>query len=105
MCPSKPKFIRMVDDLCYLATKLTQSSEFSVDFQGITCLMQISARTEDFVFDTLKLREHIGGHLGELFEDPSKRKVMHGATKMYFGFKGILVFTCAIFLILCKLQG
>ncbi|MCI06982.1 exosome component 10-like, partial [Trifolium medium] len=43
--------------------------------------MQISTRTEDFVVDTLKLRIHIGPHLRELFKDPSKRKVMHGADK------------------------
>lgn len=44
-------------------------------FQGLTCLMQISTRTEDFVIDTLKLRVHIGPHLRELFKDPTKRKV------------------------------
>lgn len=44
-------------------------------FQGLTCLMQISTRTEDFVIDTLKLRIHIGPYLRDLFKDPSKRKV------------------------------
>lgn len=44
-------------------------------YQGLTCLMQISTRTEDFVVDTLKLRIYIGPHLRELFKDPSKKKV------------------------------
>lgn len=44
-------------------------------FQGLTCLMQVSTRTEDFVIDTLKLHAQIGPHLREVFEDPSKRKV------------------------------
>lgn len=44
-------------------------------FQGLTCLMQISTRTEDFVIDTLKLRIHIGPYLRDLFKDPTKRKV------------------------------
>lgn len=44
-------------------------------FQGLTCLMQISTRTEDFVIDTLKLRVHIGPYLRPVFKDPTKRKV------------------------------
>ncbi|XP_073308993.1 protein RRP6-like 2 isoform X2 [Primulina huaijiensis] len=50
-------------------------------FQGLTCLMQISTRTEDFVIDTLKLRVHIGPYLRSVFKDPTKRKVMHGADR------------------------
>ncbi|XP_031492179.1 protein RRP6-like 1 [Nymphaea colorata] len=72
-----------------LAAKLHDASEFAVDlehnqyrtFQGLTCLMQISTRSEDFVVDTLKLRDHIGPHLRDAFSDPSKRKVMHGADR------------------------
>lgn len=44
-------------------------------FQGLTCLMQISTRTEDFIVDTLKLRIHIGPYLREIFKDPLKKKV------------------------------
>jgi exosome complex exonuclease RRP6 len=47
----------------------------------LTCLMQISTRTEDFVVDTLKLRIYIGLYLKEHFKDPTKRKVMHGADR------------------------
>ncbi|WJX29619.1 hypothetical protein P8452_18238 [Trifolium repens] len=83
------KLVEEVKDLKEMAAKLRSVNEFAVDlehnqyrsFQGLTCLMQISTRTEDFVVDTLKLRIHIGPHLRELFKDPSKRKVMHGADK------------------------
>lgn len=44
-------------------------------FQGLTCLIQISTRTEDYVIDALKLRVQIGPYLREIFKDPTKRKV------------------------------
>ncbi|KAE8794589.1 protein RRP6-like 1 [Hordeum vulgare] len=70
-----------------LVTKLKSATEFAVDlehnhyrsFQGLTCLMQISTRTEDFIVDTLKLRNCLGENLREVFQDPTKKKVMHGA--------------------------
>lgn len=82
----------LVDDhkgLMELAKKLKSVTEFAVDlehnqyrsFQGLTCLMQISTRTEDFIVDTLKLRIYIGLYLQEPFKDPTKRKVMHGADR------------------------
>ncbi|KAJ8529014.1 hypothetical protein K7X08_035849 [Anisodus acutangulus] len=83
------KLVEEVKDLKQLATKLRAVDEFAVDlehnqyrsFQGLTCLMQISTRTEDFVVDTLKLRVHIGPHLREIFKDHRKKKVMHGADR------------------------
>ncbi|KAJ0795469.1 putative ribonuclease D [Helianthus annuus] len=36
---------------------------------------------EDFIVDTLKLRVQIGPYLREVFNDPTKRKVMHGADR------------------------
>lgn len=83
------KLVQEVKDLKELAAKLCDANEFAVDlehnqyrsFQGLTCLMQISTRTEDFIVDTLKLRVHIGPYLREVFKDPSKRKVMHGADR------------------------
>ncbi|KAJ1298723.1 hypothetical protein BS78_01G475500 [Paspalum vaginatum] len=82
----------LVDDhkgLMELAKKLKSVTEFAVDlehnqyrsFQGLTCLMQISTRTEDFIVDTLKLRIYIGLYLQGPFKDPTKRKVMHGADR------------------------
>ncbi|KAF8672592.1 hypothetical protein HU200_049279 [Digitaria exilis] len=80
-------FVEDLKTLELLATKLKNSTEFAVDlehnhyrsFQGLTCLMQISTRTEDFIVDTLKLRKYLGDYLREFFRDPTKRKVMHGA--------------------------
>lgn len=83
------KLVEEVRDLKELAAKLCCVNEFAVDlehnqyrsFQGLTCLMQISTRTEDFVVDTLKLRIHVGPYLREVFKDPTKKKVMHGADR------------------------
>lgn len=83
------KLVEEVKDLKELVRKLRNVNEFAVDlehnqyrsFQGLTCLMQISTRTEDFIIDTLKLRIHIGPYLREVFKDPAKRKVMHGADR------------------------
>ncbi|KAJ6693922.1 hypothetical protein OIU85_004686 [Salix viminalis] len=83
------KLVEEVKDLKELAAKLRGANEFAVDlehnqyrsFQGLTCLMQISTRTEDFIIDTLKLRIHVGPYLREVFKDPAKRKVMHGADR------------------------
>ncbi|XP_020586128.1 protein RRP6-like 2 [Phalaenopsis equestris] len=83
------KLIEGVKELKELAAKLRVANEFAVDlehnqyrsFLGLTCLMQISTRTEDFIVDTLKLRVHVGPYLREVFKDPLKRKVMHGADR------------------------
>uniref|UniRef100_A0ACD5TTZ4 Uncharacterized protein n=1 Tax=Avena sativa TaxID=4498 RepID=A0ACD5TTZ4_AVESA len=84
--------VTLVEDLkglTELVNKLKDVNEFAVDlehnqyrsFQGLTCLMQISTRTEDFIIDTLKLRIYIGSYLKEHFKDPTKRKIMHGADR------------------------
>ncbi|CAL1356639.1 unnamed protein product [Linum trigynum] len=83
------KLVKDVKDLKELAAKLRAVNEFAVDlehnqyrsFQGLTCLMQISTRTEDFILDTLKLRIHVGPHLREIFKDPTKKKILHGANQ------------------------
>jgi len=70
-----------------MAEKLSSSKEIAVDlehhsartFQGITCLMQLSNREEDFIVDTIKLRDEIKDHLGGLFDNPDIVKVLHGA--------------------------
>ncbi|KAK6171223.1 hypothetical protein SNE40_019458 [Patella caerulea] len=79
-------FIDTVPQLETLLTKLQSVTEIAVDleahsyrtYQGITCLMQISTRTEDFIVDTLTLRNdlHI---LNEVFTNPNIVKVLHGA--------------------------
>ena len=47
-------------------------------FQGITCLMQLSTRTQDFVVDTIKLRSELPKLKG-IFDNPEVAKVLHGA--------------------------
>nr|KYP70097.1 Exosome component 10 [Cajanus cajan] len=83
------KFVEDVKGLKELAAKLSSVNEFAVDlehnqyrsFQGLTCLMQISTRNEDFIIDTLKVRNHVGPYLREVFKDPTKKKVLHGADR------------------------
>ncbi|TRY54084.1 hypothetical protein DNTS_034504 [Danionella cerebrum] len=80
------QFINTLEDLVALNEKLARLPEFAVDlehhsyrsFLGITCLMQISTREEDFIIDTLELRSEMF-ILNETFTDPSIVKVFHGA--------------------------
>uniref|UniRef100_A0A8C9TSN2 Exosome complex component 10 n=1 Tax=Scleropages formosus TaxID=113540 RepID=A0A8C9TSN2_SCLFO len=89
VCPplSTPcKFIDSLEELVMLNEKLAKTTEFAVDlehhsyrsFLGITCLMQISTRDEDFIIDTLELRSEMY-ILNETFTDPAITKVFHGA--------------------------
>jgi exosome complex exonuclease RRP6 len=64
--------------------KLRQVNEIAVDlehhrhrsFSGFVCLMQVSTRYEDFIVDTLVLREELG-ELNEIFTDPNVIKVSY----------------------------
>ncbi|KAK2885832.1 hypothetical protein QQF64_020709 [Cirrhinus molitorella] len=86
LAESTCQFISTLDDLVALNEKLAKVSEFAVDlehhsyrsFLGITCLMQISTREEDFIIDTLELRSEMY-ILNETFTDPAIVKVFHGA--------------------------
>ncbi|NXW03914.1 EXOSX protein, partial [Fregetta grallaria] len=79
-------FITTLDELVELNQKLMNCEEFALDlehhsyrsFLGLTCLMQISTRTEDFIIDTLELRSDMNV-LNETFTDPAIVKVLHGA--------------------------
>ncbi|XP_020829640.1 exosome complex component 10 isoform X2 [Phascolarctos cinereus] len=79
-------FVSTLDELVELNEKLLSCKDFGVDlehhsyrsFLGLTCLMQISTRTEDFIIDTLELRCDLY-ILNESFTDPSIVKVFHGA--------------------------
>ncbi|XP_015152379.1 exosome component 10 isoform X1 [Gallus gallus] len=79
-------FITTLDELVELNEKLMNCKEFALDlehhsyrsFLGLTCLMQISTRTEDFIIDTLELRSDMS-ILNETFTDPAIVKVLHGA--------------------------
>lgn len=69
-----------------MLNELRTAKELAVDlehhsyrtFQGITCLMQISTRSHDYIIDTLALREELHV-LNEVFTDPRVVKVFHGA--------------------------
>ncbi|XP_026224754.1 exosome component 10 isoform X2 [Anabas testudineus] len=86
MAETKCSFIDTLEDLVALNEKLCKLSEFAVDlehhsyrsFLGLTCLMQISTREEDFIIDTLELRSEMY-ILNEAFTDPATVKVFHGA--------------------------
>ncbi|XP_010890093.1 exosome component 10 isoform X1 [Esox lucius] len=86
LAETKCSFIDNVEDLVAVNEKLTKTTEFAVDlehhsyrsFLGITCLMQISTREEDFIIDTLDLRSEMY-ILNEAFTDPNIVKVFHGA--------------------------
>ncbi|KAM3872398.1 spermidine synthase [Diretmus argenteus] len=79
-------YIDTLEDLVALNDKLCRLCEFAVDlehhsyrsFLGITCLMQISTREEDFIIDTLELRSEMY-ILNEAFTDPAIVKVFHGS--------------------------
>ncbi|KIM28466.1 hypothetical protein M408DRAFT_308391 [Serendipita vermifera MAFF 305830] len=71
-----------------LLDKLRQSEEIAIDLEhhsyrsyyGFVCLMQISTRSEDFVVDCLVPEIRAGLEaLNEVFTDPTKLKVLHGA--------------------------
>lgn len=67
-----------------MVRKLNGATEIAVDlehhsfrtFQGLTCLMQLSDRHEDYIIDVLKLRPSVGPLLAPIFADP---KVEHPA--------------------------
>ncbi|KAI0224766.1 Exosome component 10 [Lamellibrachia satsuma] len=69
-----------------LCEQLKKETEIAVDlehhsyrtFLGITCLMQISTRTQDYLVDTLMLRSELH-RLNDVFTDPAIIKVFHGA--------------------------
>lgn len=56
--------VNTIEELNAMVTKLAKSSEIAIDLEhhdhrtylGITCLMQISTRDEDWIVDTIVLR-------------------------------------------------
>lgn len=75
--------VQQLEEMC---RHIEAQKEFAVDvehhsyrsFQGITCLIQISTRTQDFVIDAIKLRSELY-RLNESFTNPNIVKVFHGA--------------------------
>lgn len=75
--------VQQLEEMCrHIETK----PEIAVDvehhsyrtFQGITCLLQISTREQDFVIDAIKLRNELH-RLNKSFTNPNIVKVFHGA--------------------------
>ncbi|GIY19961.1 hypothetical protein CDAR_583751 [Caerostris darwini] len=79
-------FVKTEDELKKMCETLNKEKEIAVDlehhsyrsFQGFTCLMQISTREEDYIIDTLALRNELF-ILNEIFANPKIVKVLHGA--------------------------
>lgn len=79
-------FVDTSDQLKNLCQQLAEQEIIAVDleahsyrsFQGLTCLMQISTRKQDYIIDTLELRKQIE-LLNDIFTDPKIVKVFHGA--------------------------
>lgn len=80
------KFIANDKELKDMIADLTNYTELAIDLEhhdlrsyyGITCLMQISTRDQDYIIDTLVLRDELT-QLNEVFCDPKIVKVLHGA--------------------------
>ncbi|KNC29695.1 hypothetical protein FF38_05071 [Lucilia cuprina] len=92
--PQKPKDTAQTE-LMYVDTpaklrqaleELRTATELAIDvehhsyrtFLGFTCLVQISSRTKDYIFDALELREEMQ-LLNEVFTNPKIVKIFHGA--------------------------
>lgn len=90
--PSKPWletsaiWVDTIDVLNDMISLLSEQSEIAIDLEhhdyrsyyGIVCLMQISSRDQDWIIDTLKLRDDLEG-LNKVFTNPNIVKVFHGA--------------------------
>ena len=75
-------WVSTTEDFATMLDMLRDAQEIAVDleyhnyrsFGGFVCLMQISTRAEDFVVDTLALREELE-ELNEVFTNPNIVKV------------------------------
>ncbi|KAK3869307.1 hypothetical protein Pcinc_025355 [Petrolisthes cinctipes] len=87
--PMKDSSLIMIDtehDLMNLVKQLSKCTEIAVDLEhhafrsylGLTCLMQISTRTTDYIVDTLALRGKLT-ILNEVFTHRKITKVIHGS--------------------------
>ncbi|EAZ63852.2 ribosomal RNA processing 3'-5' exonuclease [Scheffersomyces stipitis CBS 6054] len=79
-------WVDTVEELQKMVEELKKSSEIAVDLEhhdyrsyyGIVCLMQISNRDQDWIIDTLALRDDLEC-LNTVFTNPHIVKVFHGA--------------------------
>ncbi|RCK55942.1 Exosome complex exonuclease RRP6 [Candida viswanathii] len=83
---TRATWVGTIDELNKMVAELKKLEEIAVDLEhhdyrtyyGIVCLMQISNRDQDWIIDTLALRDDLTG-LNEVFTDPNIVKVFHGA--------------------------
>lgn len=81
-----PTWVDTEDKLKSMLDSLRNAREIAIDlehhdfhsFRGFVCLMQVSDRHQDWIVDTLALREELIV-LNEVFTDPKILKVFHGA--------------------------
>ncbi|KAK6360730.1 exosome nuclease subunit [Orbilia blumenaviensis] len=79
-------FVDSPETLQEMLQELLKAEEIAVDLEhhdfrsyiGLVCLMQISTRDQDWIIDTLKLRDELEV-LNEVFANPEIVKVFHGA--------------------------
>ncbi|KAK6505231.1 exosome nuclease subunit [Arthrobotrys musiformis] len=79
-------FVDSPELLQEMLQELLKAEEIAVDLEhhdfrsyiGLVCLMQISTRDQDWIIDTLKLRDELE-ILNEVFANPNIVKVFHGA--------------------------
>jgi len=86
MADTELMVVNTVESLQQALEELRQAPQIAIDvehhsyrtFMGITCLVQMSTRNKDYIFDTLTLRDemHI---LNLVLTDPKKLKILHGA--------------------------
>ncbi|XP_037730545.1 exosome component 10 isoform X2 [Drosophila subpulchrella] len=86
MADTELMVVNTTEKLQQALEELRQAPQIAIDvehhsyrtFMGITCLVQMSTRNKDYIFDTLILRDdmHI---LNLVLTDPKKLKILHGA--------------------------
>ncbi|KAG5452299.1 Exosome component 10 [Clonorchis sinensis] len=80
------KFVDTLSALDAALAEISLHKEIAVDLEhhshrsylGITCLVQLSTRTTDYILDALALRDHLH-KLNVIFTDPDVVKVFHGS--------------------------
>ncbi|CAO3629496.1 unnamed protein product [Cunninghamella echinulata] len=83
---SEAKWIDTESDFDAMMDDIKGAQELAIDlehhdyrsFQGFTCLLQLSTRSQDYIVDTLELRHYLW-KLNEYFADPNIVKLFHGA--------------------------
>ncbi|KAH8243887.1 hypothetical protein KR032_011130, partial [Drosophila birchii] len=86
MADTELMLVDTVEKLKVALEELRQAPQIAIDvehhsyrtFMGITCLVQMSTRSRDYIFDTLTLRDEMH-MLNLVLTDPKKLKILHGA--------------------------